>query len=185
MRRHHERVRALARQALRAGAALARERDLLWLLGSVALGAGVMTWALGPESGPGGFVYSLLVDEVVADRGAHRDRDLRVEGRLERGSLCYRGDAERVSWEMVLLGDAHRLEVRFPHAVVPDALDDRDELRVVVQGRLGAKDVFVADQVIPRCPSKYEWRPETDRDYTRLPPRRRCGATSAEDADAS
>ena len=48
------------------------------------------------------------------------------------------------------------MAVRFPQGVVPDTFRDGMGIQVTVQGELGQDGTFLANQVIPRCPSKYE-----------------------------
>jgi cytochrome c-type biogenesis protein CcmE len=50
------------------------------------------------------------------------------------------------------------MPVRFPRCVVPDTFRDDVEMDVVVQGQLQTDNSFLANEVIPRCPSKYEMR---------------------------
>jgi cytochrome c-type biogenesis protein CcmE len=48
------------------------------------------------------------------------------------------------------------MPVRFPQCAVPDTFHDGAGLSVTVQGTLQEQGWFLANQVIPRCPSKYE-----------------------------
>ena len=48
------------------------------------------------------------------------------------------------------------MPVRFSQCVVPDTFRDGLGIQVTVQGELDADKAFIANQVIPRCPSKYE-----------------------------
>lgn len=101
------------------------------------------------------FAYSKLVDEVMADPDAFRDRELRVEGELTQGSILFREEPS-CEWRFVLNKGGHQMNVRFPECVVPDTFRDGMGISVTVQGRLQPDDTFLADQVVPRCPSKYE-----------------------------
>jgi cytochrome c-type biogenesis protein CcmE len=100
------------------------------------------------------FVYSKLVHEVMGDPGAFRDRPVRVEGDLKQGSIVFR--EQPCEWRFVLADKGKEMPVRFPQCVVPDTFKDGMGLKVTVQGRLSDQGHFAADQVIPRCPSKYE-----------------------------
>jgi len=100
------------------------------------------------------FVYSKLVDEVMGDPGSFQDRPVRVEGDLKQGSIQFR--EEPCEWRFVLGSKGQEMPVRFPQCVVPDTFKDGMGLKVTVQGRLSDDGYFAADQVIPRCPSKYE-----------------------------
>lgn len=107
------------------------------------------------NSGAGdALTYSKLVDEVMADPSAFRDRQLRVEGQLVQGSIRFR--EEPCEWRFVLEKNGRRMPVRFPECVVPDTFRDGFGIDVTVQGRLESEGAFLANEVIPRCPSKYE-----------------------------
>lgn len=100
------------------------------------------------------FVYSKLVDEVMVDPGAWKSRPVRVEGDLKQGSIQFR--EHPCEWRFVIGSKGHEMPVRFPQCIVPDTFKDGMGLKVTVQGRLNDEGFFAADQVIPRCPSKYE-----------------------------
>lgn len=100
------------------------------------------------------FVYSKLVDDVLEDPAAFRDRDVRIEGDLKQGSILFQESP--CEWRFVLGQPGKEMPVRFPQCIVPDTFKDGMGLKVTVQGRLGEDGHFVASQLIPRCPSKYE-----------------------------
>ena len=103
------------------------------------------------------FVYSKLVDEVMREPDRYRGRELRVEGQLMRGSVVFQAEPD-CEHRFVLTRRGQTMPVRFPRCVVPDTFRDDMEMDVVVQGQLQADDSFLANEVIPRCPSKYEMR---------------------------
>ena len=117
------------------------------------LGAAVAFLLFGTDSSDA-FVYSKLVHEVVVDPEAFRGRELRVEGDLRQGSVQFREDP--CEWRFVLEKEGEEMPVQFPQCVVPDTFRDTFGIEVTVQGQLGEDGVFLANQVIPRCPSKYE-----------------------------
>jgi cytochrome c-type biogenesis protein CcmE len=118
-----------------------------------ALTAGIV-WLLAGSGATEAFVYSKLVHEVVVDPEAFAGRELRVEGDLRQGSVRFR--EEPCEWRFVLEKAEHEMPVRFPQCVVPDTFRDDFGISVTVQGQLGADGTFLANQVVPRCPSKYE-----------------------------
>ena len=109
----------------------------------------VMLW----NTADGVFVYSITVDEAVA-RGAGPAR-YRVEGVLREGSIKFR--EVPCEWLFVLDGHESSLDVRYMSCVVPDTFGDDRVVDVVVQGRMREWG-FEADEVIVRCPTKYEMR---------------------------
>jgi cytochrome c-type biogenesis protein CcmE len=116
--------------------------------------AAAVTFLLVGSGASEAFVYSKLVDEVMGEPAAFAGRELRVEGELRQGSIRFREDP--CEWRFVLFKAEHEMPVRFPQCVVPDTFRDGMGISVTVQGRLEGNDRFLANQVVPRCPSKYE-----------------------------
>lgn len=100
------------------------------------------------------FVYSKLVDEVLVKPADFRGQELRVEGDLKQGSILFK--EQPCEWRFVIGAKGHEMPVRFPQCIVPDTFKDGMGLKVTVQGKLTDDGYFLANQVIPRCPSKYE-----------------------------
>lgn len=121
----------------------------------VLLGGALSLLLFGSEASDA-LVYSKLVGEVLAEPGAFSGRELRVEGDLKQGSIKFSEDP--CEWRFVLTGAGKEMPVRFPQCVVPDTFKDGMGLKVTVQGRITEEGHFLANQVIPRCPSKYEMK---------------------------
>jgi len=102
------------------------------------------------------FVYSKMVDEVLHDPKAFTGRELRVEGDLKQGSILFKESP--CEWRFVLNAKEREMPVRFPQCIVPDTFKDGMGLKVTVQGKLTSEGYFLANQVIPRCPSKYDMK---------------------------
>jgi cytochrome c-type biogenesis protein CcmE len=102
------------------------------------------------------FVYSKMVDEVLHDPKAFTGRELRVEGDLKQGSILFKESP--CEWRFVLNAKEREMPVRFPQCIVPDTFKDGMGLKVTVQGKLTSDGYFLANQVIPRCPSKYDMK---------------------------
>ena len=96
--------------------------------------------------------YYLEVDKFLGDPQLRQSR-ARVHGIIAREDLIVAGTGGRTSF--LLLGETGRLPVVFD-GVVPDLF--QAARRVVVEGRLNADGVFVADQVLAKCASKYDRR---------------------------
>jgi cytochrome c-type biogenesis protein CcmE len=121
----------------------------------LALLGGAVSLLLFGGSASDAFVYSKLVHEVMADPAAFQGRELRVEGLLKPGSIKFREDP--CEWRFVIEKGGKELPVEFPQCVVPDTFRDGMGITVTVQGKLaGDSQGFLANQVVPRCPSKYE-----------------------------
>ena len=119
------------------------------------LGGFVVFLLLGSEAGDA-FVYSKLVHEVAQDPAAFEGRRLRVEGELRQGSIKFREDP--CEWRFVLEKEGEEMPVTFPQCVVPDTFRDGMGISVTVEGEIDRQGKFLASQVIPRCPSKYEMK---------------------------
>lgn len=117
------------------------------------LGAAVALLLFG-SSASDAFVYSKLVDEVMKSPATFAGRELRVEGQLKAGSIKFR--EEPCEYRFVIEKGSHEMAVQFPQCVVPDTFRDNMGISVTVQGKLDGKGGFLANQVVPRCPSKYE-----------------------------
>jgi len=105
-------------------------------------------------SGGDAFVYSKLVSEVVGHEAELCQQQLRVEGQLTEGSVRFREDP--CEWRFSLEKNGIVMPVRFSECVVPDTFRDNMNISVTVQGRVSADGTFIASEVVPRCPSKYE-----------------------------
>lgn len=114
---------------------------------------GVVVYLLLNTDAGDAMAYSTAVAQVVSEPGSFQDRELRVEGTLRQGSIQFREDP--CEWRFVLEEENQSLPVRFPQCVVPDTFRDGFGISVTVQGRL-EDEGFLANEVIPRCPSKYE-----------------------------
>jgi cytochrome c-type biogenesis protein CcmE len=119
----------------------------------VLLGAAVAFLIFGSTASDA-FVYSKLVNEVMSNPAQFAGRELRVEGQLKQGSIKFREDP--CEWRFVIEKAGKEMPVQFPQCVVPDTFRDGMGISVTVQGKLTADGGFLANQVVPRCPSKYE-----------------------------
>jgi cytochrome c-type biogenesis protein CcmE len=118
------------------------------------LGTGVAFLLAGTDAS-NAFVYSKLVDELMSAPNEWVGREVRVEGQLRQGSVAFVSEPS-CEHTFVLERGEHELPVRYPRCTVPDTFRDDMPMDVVVQGQLQPNGTFLADQVIPRCPSKYE-----------------------------
>lgn len=116
--------------------------------------AGVIGWLLFGTDASDALVYSKLVEEVLAKPADFRGRELRVEGDLKVGSIQFQ--EHPCEYRFTIGKQGREMDVQFPRCIVPDTFRDQPGLKVTVQGKLLADNTFVASQVIPKCPSKYE-----------------------------
>lgn len=120
--------------------------------------------------------YFLTVDEVFAKGSDIMDRDLRVSGAVIGDSIQY--DPQTLTLSFVIAnipGDNKEIEAQGGLAkVLHEAVTDpsrqklvvnhsgpkpdllRDEAQAIITGRMGQDGIFVADELLLKCPTKYE-----------------------------
>lgn len=131
------------------------QRVALMVLPLVLFGGAATFLLLGTDASDA-FVYSKLVPEVVGNPDEFAGRELRVEGDLKQGSVQFR--EEPCEWRFTIGKDGSEMNVRYPECVVPDTFRDDMGITVTVQGNVQPDGTFVANEVVPRCPSKYEMK---------------------------
>jgi cytochrome c-type biogenesis protein CcmE len=120
--------------------------------------------------------YYLTIDELQARGDSIRDRALKISGAVDGETIAYDtqsltlrftianvpGDLEEIEkagglaealHQAVLNPDASRLEVVYV-GPKPDLL--RHEAQAIVTGHLGEDGVFYADELLLKCPTRYE-----------------------------
>lgn len=120
--------------------------------------------------------YFLTVEELLAMGEAARERSITVSGAVLGESIDYDAQAPQVTFAIVQVpGDLQALEQAGGlepalHAAVQDPLAPRltvvyagvqpdmlrHEAQAIVRGTLGEDDRFYADEVLLKCPSRYE-----------------------------
>jgi cytochrome c-type biogenesis protein CcmE len=120
--------------------------------------------------------YYLTVDELLARRDSLGQRELKVSGAVDGETISYEprtltlrftianvpgdlkeieasGGLAKVLHDALLNPDASRLEVVYV-GPKPDLL--RHEAQAIVTGRMGEDGVFYADELLLKCPTRYE-----------------------------
>ncbi|MBI1900717.1 MAG: cytochrome c maturation protein CcmE [Planctomycetia bacterium] len=95
--------------------------------------------------------YYVTVDECLAEPAKLEGNRVRVSGGVAAGSLQIAADRSRATF--CLQGRSARLNVVCDGAV-PDNL--KENMDVVVEGRLAPGGLLRGDKVLTRCASKYE-----------------------------
>jgi cytochrome c-type biogenesis protein CcmE len=98
-------------------------------------------------------VYSKYVDEIArpAERARWVGRTLRVEGLVAPASIEHRPGTRDFRFRVAR--NHAELQVTYS-GIVPDTF--RDCAGVTVRGVLGNDGVFRSDEIVAKCPSKYE-----------------------------
>jgi cytochrome c-type biogenesis protein CcmE len=95
---------------------------------------------------------------VSLETAAHANRVVQVMGKIDFDAVRYDDTQERLQFaiydpEAESPEDAERLDVVY-YGVVPGNFDQATS--VVLKGRPDAGGTFVADQMLVKCPSKYQ-----------------------------
>jgi cytochrome c-type biogenesis protein CcmE len=110
----------------------------------------------------GGMVYYVTVSEFV-ENGAIAGDNFRINGKVQPGSIERLPGGSRVLF--IMTEGAENLPVDY-EGIIPDTfVDDAD---VVVHGALQADGTFRADELLAKCPSKYE-AADGVADYAEIP----------------
>lgn len=100
--------------------------------------------------------YYRMVEEVTAAPDGYVDKELRIHGFVEAGSIQEQIVDQKVTRTFILESKGQRIQVAH-HGPKPDTFKDFSE--VVAEGKLLSRDgtyVFEADNLMAKCPSKYE-----------------------------
>ena len=131
-----------------------RHRTRFLILGVVvALALGYMIYA----DFPGNALYFLTVSEFAGKETAQDGRIVRVSGKLVDGSFRREGIATASSFRLQDEGAGlagAQLKAAYV-GVLPD-LFFNPHSEVILQGSYGPDQVFQADSILVKCPSKYQ-----------------------------
>ena len=120
--------------------------------------------------------YYLTIDELIAKGDSFGDRDIKVSGAVDGESIVYdaksltlrftavnvpadlseieaAGGLAKVLYTALRDPNASRIEIEYI-GPKPDLL--RHEAQAIVTGRMGSDGVFHADELLLKCPTRYE-----------------------------
>lgn len=132
----------------------------------VVLAVGFMVFA----AFPGNTQYFLTVDEFVAGEQYHDGQMLRVSGKLVQDSFT-RQEGTTLS-HFSLTSDAERAEPQVTasyQGIMPD-LFFNPHSEIVLEGRYTPEQVFQTDNILVKCPSKYQALEEAGQQQPKLLP---------------
>ena len=130
----------------------ASHRTRFFILGAVvALALGYMIYA----AFPGNALYFLTVGEFLNGEEYQDGRRVRVSGVLVEDSFQRQGHTTRSHFQLKNkdTGSAERLSASYV-GVMPD-LFFNPHSEIILEGSYGPDDVFQADSILVKCPSKY------------------------------
>lgn len=120
--------------------------------------------------------YYLTIDELIAKSGSLEARDIKISGAVDGDTIVYDSQSLTLHFTIVNIPadldeieeagglaeilhqaledeDAARLPVVY-EGPLPDLL--RHEAQAIVTGRVGEDGVFYADELLLKCPTRYE-----------------------------
>jgi cytochrome c-type biogenesis protein CcmE len=120
--------------------------------------------------------YYLTIDELEARAESVQDRDLKISGAVDGDTIRYEADSLTLSFTIANVpGDLDEIEkagglAKVLHQAVNDPASKRldvvyigpkpdllrHEAQAIVTGRLGEDGVFYADELLLKCPTRYE-----------------------------
>jgi cytochrome c-type biogenesis protein CcmE len=127
---------------------LLRRKRFLIVGAVVALALGY----LGFTAFQGASMYYLTVDELVARGAAAHGEQVRVTGKVSKGSVEKNSETNTLRFSLNSEGGTS-LPVVYS-GMVPDAF--KEEADVVLEGALTPAGTFEVDSLLVKCPSKYE-----------------------------
>lgn len=99
--------------------------------------------------------YYREVSEVLAEQAALTGKNLRVSGNIVTESIRYDAATLDLSFRISDPKDAGKqITVHF-HGVKPDQME-REGSSAIVEGKMGANGVIEANNLLLKCPSRYE-----------------------------
>ncbi len=125
---------------------LGRWKFLVGGVAIVALAVYLVVTSLGSSG-----AYYLTIGEVKARESSLQNHNVRVAGKVIGESI--RWDAATMNLSFTMRDETGTLKVRY-HGPRPDNL--KDDADAVVEGRLGGDGVFLANNLLLKCPSRYE-----------------------------
>jgi cytochrome c-type biogenesis protein CcmE len=134
--------------------------------------AAVATFAV-ISSGTESETYFLEVDEAVARGSELHGEVVRIKGIVEPGSIT--GTDGELGRSFLIAAKGKSIEVHYDRAL-PDTF--KEGMDVVAQGRLDERGVMDADEVVVKCPSRYEGQPPTAHEAATGPRASREAASS-------
>ncbi len=124
----------------------------------------------------GSMQYFITIDELLQNPASYQNKTVRVSGAVIGDSIIVNTDTSTVEftaanissdheaiaesggmaaalYEAVNDPDARRINVIY-HGIKPDLL--KDQAQAILTGKLDAENVFQADELLLKCPTKYE-----------------------------
>jgi cytochrome c-type biogenesis protein CcmE len=99
--------------------------------------------------------YYREVGEVLAEQAALTGKNLRVSGNIVTDSIRYDAATLDLSFRISDPKDAGKQIAIHFHGVKPDQME-REGSSAIIEGKMGADGVIEANNLLLKCPSRYE-----------------------------
>ncbi|BAI79685.1 cytochrome c-type biogenesis protein CcmE [Deferribacter desulfuricans SSM1] len=97
-------------------------------------------------------VYYLEVSELMNDLPKYYGKSLRVSGLVETGSVIKKPIEKYLEFNLV---DSTGAKIKVVYkGIIPDAF--KEDVGVIVEGKVDNNNIFRATTLLAKCPSKYE-----------------------------
>lgn len=97
-------------------------------------------------------VYYLEVSELMNDLPKYYGKSLRVSGLVETGSVIKKPIEKYLEFNLV---DSTGAKIKVVYkGIIPDAF--KEDVGVIVEGKVDKNNIFRATTLLAKCPSKYE-----------------------------
>lgn len=146
-----------------ARAQTSRKRSVGLLIGLLLMGGAILTVVFtGIDNAA---VYSKGVDQLLAESGRLKARNVRVLGTLVKGTLVRRNEPCEYRFRLTKAGK--EIQVKYPQCIIPDTFRDipGTDVEVTAEGKLQDDGSFLAHQIMAKCPSKYDMKQKHDSGY--------------------
>ena len=99
--------------------------------------------------------YYREVSEVLNEKSALMGKNLRVSGNIVTDSIVYNSATLDLSFNISDPKDPSKVLLIHFHGVKPDQMD-REGSSAIVEGTMGSKGVVEANNLLLKCPSRYD-----------------------------
>ncbi len=135
----------------------------LKIVASVVVVGAAATYLLGDTlfADPEALTYFHTADQVLAQKAELAGKNIRMGGHVQKGTIFQKKGSLEYQFDVLPVPAMIKypqyaqstVTVRY-QGVVPDTF--KDDAEVIVTGSLGPDNVFVANDLLAKCPSKYE-----------------------------
>ena len=98
-------------------------------------------------------VYYYTVGEVSDMKDDLNDKSFRINGYVAANSITQNTEEQSLEFVIVDLDESENLPVIY-QGIVPDTF--KEDMEVVIEGKLNSNGIFQANSILTKCPSKYE-----------------------------